>query len=149
MTLTEFMISAVVSGGLVITLFIFYLVRVEIYNHRGGLEMLIQFVWFAAILSVFILLAISTDDPGLYTCTLGAPREAQVEELTYMTGYWGRGRVRVDTDKGAYLLSSDALVPRSGEIYIIQRKKPWGAPRTFLCLSASEKRCWAQSDAGE
>ena len=149
MTLNEFMISTVVSGGLLIALCIFFWVRVEIYDRLGGLEMLSMLVGFVALLVLFVVLVFYIDDPGLYIRTLGAPQAAQVEELTYMTGPRGRGQVRVDTDKGTYLLRSDALVPHSGKVYIVERKRPWGVARTFLCLRADGTRCWAQWDARE
>ena len=148
MTLTVFMISAVVSGGLLIALCIFFWVRVGIYDRLGGLEMLALVAGFVALLVLFVVLVFYTNDPGLYTRTLGAPQTAQVEELTYITGPRGRGQVRVDTDKGAYLLSSDALVPRSGKVYIVERKRPWGQPRAFVCLSAAATQCWKEWEPG-
>jgi len=148
MTLNEFMISTVVSGGLLIALCIFFWVRVEIYDRLGGLEMLSMLVGFVALLVLFVVLVFYIDDPGLYTRTLGAPQAAQVEELTYMTGPRGRGQVRVDTDKGTYLLRSDALVPHSGKVYIVERKRPWGEPRAFVCLSAAATQCWKEWEPG-
>ena len=148
MTLAEFMISTIVSGGLLITLLIFFWVRVEIYDCLGGLEMLALLAGFVALLVLFVVLMFYTDDPGLYTRTLGAPQVAQVKELTYITGPRGWGQVRVDTDKGTYLLRSDALVPHSGKVYIVERQRPWGEPRAFVCLSAAAIQCWKEWEPG-
>lgn len=85
-----------------------------------------------------------TDDPGLYTQNLGPAVPVTVSHLTYLTGVLGRtSRVRVDTDYGVYFLSADVPVPESGEIYRIQRRKPWNDDtRTFLCPTQSATHCW-------
>lgn len=147
MTLTEFITSLVVSSGLLIALPLFFVVRYKIYECFGWLELMAMFVWVIVMLYC-TLLTFHMDDPGLYTRTLGAPLQAKVEGLMYMTGVMGQGRVRVDTDKGVYLLSSDALVPRSGEVYLVKRRRPWGDPRMFLCLTAEADQCWAEWKPG-
>ena len=145
MTLTEFIISAGVSGGLVIVLPLYFIVRIIINEDVTLRDMLALFIFMAALLYGTGLIFFA-DDPGLYTRTLGPPQEAKVEGLTYIGGsLWQKSHVRVDTDKGSFLFDSDALIPHTGEVYLVRRQRPWGDPRLFLCLTPMEIKCWAES----
>jgi len=145
MTLTEFIIAEGVSGGLAITLPIFFIVRIAIYKRVGVWDMLALLILVPAIF-IFMAVSFNADAPGLYTHTLSAPQEAKVEGLTYIGGsVWQESLVRVDTDKGSFLLESGALIPHAGEIYLVKRQRPWGGPRLFLCLTPMEIKCWAAS----
>ncbi|MGA9853859.1 MAG: hypothetical protein WBR29_01100 [Gammaproteobacteria bacterium] len=145
MTLTQFMIAEVVSGGLFITMPIFLIVRFERYKRTGFSDMLAVFMFLGGMF-VFTALLFYTDDPGLYTRTLGPPQEAKVEGLTYIGGSLLQDSlVRVDTDKGSFLFDTDALIPHTGQVYLVRRQRPWGDPRLFLCLTPKATQCWAES----
>lgn len=145
MTLTEFIISAGVSGGLVIVLPLYFIVRIIINEDVTLRDMLALFIFMAALLYGTGLIFFA-DDPGLYTRTVGPTQEARVEGLTYIGGsLWQESHVRVDTDKGSFLFDSDALIPHTGEVYLVRRQRPWGDPRLFLCLTPMEIKCWAES----
>ncbi len=44
-----------------------------------------------------------------------------------------------------FLPGSNACIPASGPVYIVQRQRGWGhAERTFLCRDATQTHCWAE-----
>ena len=145
MNLTEFLIAEGVSGGLVIGLPIFFIARAEKYNRFGFCDLLAILIFIPTIFTFFTM-SFYADAPGIYNHTLTAPQEAKVEGLTYIGGsQWQGSLVRVDTDKGSFLFDSDALIPHTGEVYLVKRQRPWGDPRMFLCLTAMATQCWAES----
>jgi len=149
MTLTEFIISLAISIGLNIALLAFIFVRLGQGRRFSGWDMLAYMCIPCTLFVGLMVLTLDSNDPGLYTRTLGKPQVAQIQGLTFMTGFLGRtNRVRVDTNAGVYVLNSDARIPRSGAVYIIQRKKPWGDARTFLCPDPRQAQCWAERDSG-
>jgi len=150
MAATEFTVTLSLSAGLGIALLAFILLCLgQGQRFSGG--GLLAFMCFPGILFIALTVLTFSDDSGLYTRTRGTPHAAQVEQLTYLTGFLGRtNRVRVDTDKGVFVLGSDVRVPRTGAIYIVKRQRDWGhAERTFLCLDATQARCWAERESGE
>lgn len=105
-------------------------------------------LWFFAFLAGILFGAFAyslSDGPGLYTRQVGSPVAATISHLTFLNGALGSTDwVRVDTDRGVYMLHARALVPASGTIFIVQRKKTWNQDeRTFLCLKATPSVCWA------
>jgi hypothetical protein len=148
MTLNEFLITEAVSGGLTIVLLIVFITRAVKYDSFGYWDLLTMLVMIAA---MFLALGVGlqADAPGLYNHTLTVPQEAKVEGLNYIGGsLWQESLVRVDTDKGSFLMESDALIPHTGDVYLVKRRRPWGDPRMFLCLSAAANQCWAEWTPG-
>lgn len=146
MSAAEFIITVSLSLGLSLALLAFIFWRLGQGRRFGGGDMLAYLGLPGTLFIAVAFLLFGSDAPGLYTRTLGKPQLAQVQQLTYLTGFLGRtNRVRVDTSQGVYLLDSDARVPRAGDVYIVRRQRDWGhAQRTFLCRDAAQTHCWAQ-----
>ena len=151
MTATEFITTVSLSAGLSIALIAFIILRLGRDRRFSGWDMLAYMCLPGTLFIAVTFMLFGSDSPGLYTRTLGKHQAAQVQQLTYLTGFLGRtNRVRVDTSQGVYVLDSDARVPRSGDVYIVQRQRDWGhAARTFLCLDATQTQCWAERESGE
>jgi len=150
MTATEFIITVSLSLGLSLALLVFIFLRLGRGRRFSGGDMLAYICLPGALFIAVTFMLFGSDDPGLYTRTLGVPQAAQIQQLTYLTGFLGRtNRVRVDTSRGVYVLDSDARVPRAGDVYIVQRLRDWGAARTFLCRDATQTHCWAERESGE
>ena len=151
MTATEFITTLSLSAGLGIALLAFLFLRRGQGRRFSGWDMLAYMCLPCALFIAMALMLFGSNSPGLYTRKLGEPQAAQVQQLTYLTGFLGRtNRVRVDTDHGVFLLGSNARIPSYGPVYIIRRQRDWGhAERTFLCLDAAETRCWAEWKSSE
>ncbi len=149
MTATEFILTVSLSAGLSIALLVFIFLRLGQGRRFGGGDMLAYLCLPGTLFIAVTFMLFGSDAPGLYTRTLGEPQVAQVQQLTYLTGFLGRtNRVRVDTSQGVYVLDSDARVPRAGDVYIVERQRDWGhAERAFLCLDATQTQCWAERDS--
>ena len=104
----------------------------------------VLFLSWGVVMGACLYLAI--DAPGLYTRVTGTPQPVRIRSLHYFSGLLGLDpTLRVDTDRGVFLLDSDAPVPDSGTLYVSTRRRFFGhSTRKFLCLNQAE--CWALKD---
>ena len=136
MTATEFIITVSLSLGLSIALMAFIILRLGRGRRFSGGDMLAYMCLPGTLFIAVTFMLFGSDAPGLYTRTLGESQVAQIQQLTYLTGFLGRtNRLRVDTSQGVYVLDSHARVPRAGDIYIVERQRDWGTCRARVSVS--------------